>query len=1160
MATLEVRDSRGRIQRVEVSREHPVLFGSNPRCDIVLDGPGVHPFHGRVRWKSDRYKVDASPEAEFLVLNGHKMASASFRHGDQIAVGPCRITMLDFDAAGPAQGDDKTRVQAAPLYAKPEPLKRGWRRNRAEARSADQAIDDEFQPSAPKPRGWKALTAIDWRAVWRVLIAGDRPPGQENILTSPLVIGLVCALLLLAVLGVGLRAVIVRTTNEKLYGRAMESMDEGDYRNAIRRFDEFLAVVNNPKDSRVSKSKVNRALANVRQFTSSTGASWTHALEAERAMLSSVSEEPAFRDSAVDLGDEVLKTGEALADRARAGADAEALAEAEAAVALLNQVVGEAADTMLKKSGLPRKVADARAAVRKAEIRKRALAAMDEALKAGSSARVYSARDRLVRQYAELSEDRDVLSRMKNANELIRRAVKVDGSRRPGETEPHPEPFGPPTSLVLRGFTIEKPADAAESGAIVYAIAEGFLYGLDGGSGRPLWQRSVGLASPIPPQPVPGGTSVLVVDSRHNELVRLDGQTGSLLWRQRLEGPVSDPPLLLGNQLIQPTQDGKLQFLDLKSGEHLASVRLGLKRSVARSGSETVDVGVRTPVSDEVGQYLYAVADQDCLFILKRDPIECVGVDYLGHAAGSIPCAPARSARFLIVPENYTLAETRWRTFIIDEDGAKIRPSQQLTFPGWTWETPPTIGSIVWAVGDRGSITAISIGTYDQKEPFRLVARINPDARESGPAYAVARSERELWVGSGRPSRIDLDLEGGKLASGWALADTGPALAPVQVAGTRMVLTQQYTDGQGVSVVGLNPQSGSVLWRTVLGTPWPLALTEAPDGEGLTTLVNDGRVVSITKAQLGEGGFVEVQIPRPGAFRLPSGPLQRLEAEGVSVIVPGSEATYLLARAGSAEFRRIDLPTPVGAEPILFGKDVLVPGSDGRVYLIDPLTGESRAEPYIPSFDRAHPTRWRKPARIDAETVALADEAGHVRRLIRVTKPRPRLVAATEVNLGKEIVSDPASTGGAVVVATADGRLRALSGRDLSPAGAWPLDAALAVAPVAVSGRCFLADKTRGVLALGAEGQRLWSTKLRDAVAIGPPVVKDQAIWFLASDGSIQRLALTDGKVLDRIPLDVFPAGGIRTAGAELAVPVGLGTVRLLDPKSLGGGKTTGGQ
>ena len=68
----------------------------------------------------------------------------------------------------------------------------------------------------------------------------------------------------------------------------------------------------------------------------------------------------------------------------------------------------------------------------------------------------------------------------------------------------------------------------------------------------------------------------------------------------------------------------------------------------------------------------------------------------------------------------------------------------------------------------------------------------------------------------------------------------------------------------------------------------------------------------------------------------------------------------------------------------------------------------------------------------------LADESGRVRRMIRPADPRPRLALAGEVNLGKEIVADPVSTGGAVVLATADDRIRSLAARDLSPSSAWP--------------------------------------------------------------------------------------------------------------------------
>ena len=97
MATLEVHDGPGRVQRVTIARDQTVLFGSSPKCDIVLDDPGVLPFHGRIRWKRDRFKVDASPEAEFVEVNGRKMATSSFRQGDEIRVGSCRIFLINAD-------------------------------------------------------------------------------------------------------------------------------------------------------------------------------------------------------------------------------------------------------------------------------------------------------------------------------------------------------------------------------------------------------------------------------------------------------------------------------------------------------------------------------------------------------------------------------------------------------------------------------------------------------------------------------------------------------------------------------------------------------------------------------------------------------------------------------------------------------------------------------------------------------------------------------------------------------------------------------------------------------------------------------------------------------------------------------------------------------
>ena len=213
-------------------------------------------------------------------------------------------------------------------------------------------------------------------------------------------------------------------------------------------------------------------------------------------------------------------------------------------------------------------------------------------------------------------------------------------------------------------------------------------------------------------------------------------QTEALIWRLDVGEPLGDPPLVLGNQLFQVLPSGKILVIALDTGELQSTVNLG--RPLAR-----------TPVHDESGQHLYVLGRQDCLFVLARDPISCVSVVYLGHPDGSIPCSPAMMGRFLVVPENDSLADSRWHILVVDEDGVKVKPVQEVEVSGWTWTGPAASGSTVWAVGDRGGYEAFAVGDYSERSPFRSVARLTADTAASGPAFALARSDRELWIASG---------------------------------------------------------------------------------------------------------------------------------------------------------------------------------------------------------------------------------------------------------------------------------------------------------------------------------------------------------------------------------------------------------------------------
>ncbi len=1159
MATLEIHDQHGQVTRTTIDRDSIVLFGSNPRCELPLTGPGVLPFHGRIRWKKDRYKVDASPDAQFVVVNGREMKATSLRAGDEIEVGENRIFLLndhdDDDEHGsqrveqatvvlPSRRPDEAppalkrmRGGRSPEFAPPsveEDAEGIAERARRGSRRRDESLKGlAGEPPAAAAGSGKPAAVRGWRGMIAFLKRGEPAPGEERIGGTPLVIGLLAALVVLIIAGVGLRSVIKQTMATRQYTRAMEDFDAADYRNALRGFDVFLE--SNASDPRAAKAKVLRALSNVKQFASTTGGAWGSALDAAEEMVETVGTEKAYRDSAPDLDEVILKAADGFAKTAASRADPKSLAEAERAVKLHRRVTRENAEPLLIRAGLPGKLDEARAAIEKSQKRAAQIAAMDAALKSGSAGNVYEARDRLVEAYGDLATDAELLKRMTSANDLIRKAATYDETRRPASTTPRAEPFPTRLSLVPRALEAGSVGATtlidAKTAPVVFAIADGTAYGLASSNGAPLWQRPVGAASRYAPLPIPGARDgAIVFDARHNELLRIKASDGALVWRLEVGEPLADPPLLLGNQAIQATPTGKLLWVDLNGGELLGTLNLGRRLA-------------KTPVADELGEHLFILAESDVLFVVARDPPSCLAVEYLGHNAGAAACAPQRLGRYLVAVLNDGLADGHWRVMLINEEGTALKPVQTLSIPGWSWGAPAFAGSTIWATADRGAIAAYAVGSYEDKEPLRLLAGSNADAASSGPAYAHARSETELWLSSSRTGKYDLDMEKGVINSGWTLVNAGRAVAPMQVAGASIVLSQQNADDTGVAMWGVNPRDGKVRWRTTLGGEWALPLQVDASGKSASTLAADGAPLRIDAALLRKGGFVAGAIPGPGRFRLPKGASTRLEHAGVTVVVPGPGAGKVLVRGGTDEFKEVDLPAPLAADPIFWGDALFVATNDGRAYLLDPRTGESRSEPFAPPFDRDKPTRWLMPALLDGDAVVLADDSGRMRRLVRQDEPRPRIVVAAEVNLGKEIVADPVALPGAVVAATIDGRIRALALRDLSPQGSWTLEAPLATPPAAVEGKVFIADESGGILALGPDGRRLWSIRLSGPPPFGPPVVRRSTAWFLARDGRLEGRALADGAPAGNVALGVLPAGPPFSLDGELVVPVGPGAV-----------------
>jgi hypothetical protein len=201
------------------------------------------------------------------------------------------------------------------------------------------------------------------------------------------------------------------------------------------------------------------------------------------------------------------------------------------------------------------------------------------------------------------------------------------------------------------------------------------------------------------------------------------------------------------------------------------------------------------------------------------------------------------------------------------------------------------------------------------------------------------------------------------------------------------------------------------------------------------------------------------------------------------------------------------------------------------------------AEPLVPVFNRERRGRWLSPVGLDATTFVLADDTGKVRRLALKQEPVPRLAVEVERLLDKSIIADPAAVSEAVILVTADQRVRSLAARDLSPVGSWPLGAPLVGHPVTAGDLAFVFEGAGGVVALGRDGHRLWTIKL-DAVVSGVPVVREDSVWFLDRTGRLHCRRVSDGAPKEQLALGVLPSGGLLQAGKEMIVPCGRGTVR----------------
>jgi outer membrane protein assembly factor BamB len=759
-----------------------------------------------------------------------------------------------------------------------------------------------------------------------------------------------------------------------------------------------------------------------------------------------------------------------------------------------------------------------------------------------------------------------------------------------------PQPTGPadgPPALLLETTPHRKPDGPAAD--VVFAVARGILYALDGRDGRRLWACRVGLDSGELPARVPpigdGPELILVASSDPPGLTARDARTGSVLWHQPLDAPCLGRPVReAAGRLFVPTTGPRGIVYDLDA-------RTGVIRGRFDAGQPFAGGGA----FDAVTQRLYVPAHGLGVFVFNYGVPEAAarldntsgprfeGLLPTGHPAGSLRGEPIvitgeqegpEVARYLVLGQADGLDAMTLRAFRLLADPVVSPVKAEIRLPGWSWFPPYHDPETIALVTDAGAIGLFGIQQKGDFDPplFPLVGEAgargpsNPNSSKPARALLVNASESGFWVladGVLRHWRLGLTRQSGRQLTP-AFGDgirLGSPLHAAQVSADRrtLFLVTQTDAPPAYRVTAVDGVSGQVIWQR------PLGLT--PDGDpvalgGAVVVLDQSGAIYRFEPGAGDAkdpwqaGGQEIAKPEPDlaglSWLLPA-------ADGKSAwafSVRPDEPTFRLllrhiAADGTLTATSTTVPAPLAGPPALTADAAVMPLADGQLFrvMLDtdnprPALGPTWRATAAGASVRGSVARWR-------EDQFLVSDGG--RRLLRLSwgakyeldmrQPLelvPRIAHLVACKSGGTDSAAVADVSGTVTLVRGDRPTAARSWR-LGPvtAGPWAIGDRLAV----------VVDRKKFVWLNPDADQPVWTyTTPGDGIDFPPRVidgklvVADLAGRFIAIDPATGKAAGNGYQ----FPAEAAPTSVVTPFGpGRLFAPLTDGSVLLLRLKEL---------
>jgi tetratricopeptide (TPR) repeat protein len=918
--------------------------------------------------------------------------------------------------------------------------------------------------------------------------------------------------------------------------QATDYFEGGSYTQAIAQYEKFVTTF--PSHPQHSEAAVRLGMARLWQDTSKAGDP-VKALATAQAVLEDIEDEPEFRSSQRDLASLLPKIAQGLATQAEESTDSAVVADRvtqtrEALALCMNTkyipkefrddvLLGEVEDSLLRVE---------RHQVQSASLAK-ALEEMSAALQARDIAKAYEIRDRLLDEHPALINDKSLAAKVAEVSTVEGEVIRFVAESREAQQGDRPTP-------VVAALTL---ADRKATGAVnapggIAVRVGGAIYGLKASDGSLLWRQYVGADSKSNPLPL-GNGDFLVVDSAHHELVRLEGATGKAVWRQSFEGEALRP-VIAGDVAYVAKPEGAMLLIDLASGKVAGEIKFGQGLAVP-------------PAVDQSTRRLYLLGEHSSLYTLSIDDHKCLGVYYLGQAAGSVVVPPVKILNKLIVVANSGAQSSRLTVLSLDEQALPTAMDAEKRLQG-TVDTPLLAeGRRLVAITSLGEISVFDIANATGKAALNIIAKRDADKNASLARFSLLK-DGIIWLADNQLSKLAVQATSKSIRLGNLDDDfAGDTFNdPLQVVGDAVIHLRRPSRGSGSIVAATDAVSGKTAWQTEIAAPLAGAPSVDTARAQIAAITSTGAAYFLDREAMTQRIQDRPTRPPGSSRNLPDFSTSvALGQEVMAAGVPGADTILLFHPSGPSPLSPVKLPSELATDLVGWRDGFIAATKVGQVFLLSSADGKPIATPFQPPLEAGQEYEWLSPATYRAGDDArfVISDGKHAIYLVGyVAEPQPHLEAVSEGELPGTVLNTRLAVADDLAAAGAEGGslcLFKLPALEAQPA--IELGGQVTWGPFAAGSGLLFATDQGDLLMVTKGGEIAWRVPLEGKEPTGVPLVDGENAFIAWQLSGVSRLNLRDGSLPATTPLEQAILAGPVAFATRLVVAASDGTLLVIN-------------